>query len=39
MKLPLLAEAKRSGEQRRADAAIYEDVSGTLARGEELSPD
>ncbi|MCW5837984.1 MAG: cryptochrome/photolyase family protein, partial [Labilithrix sp.] len=39
MKLPLVAESKRSAAQRRADAAVFERTRRTLARGEPLSPD
>lgn len=38
MKLPVLAEARRSSEQKRADAAVFAKVSAALARGEELTP-
>ena len=38
MKLPVLAEARRSPEQRRAAAAVFAKVSAALERGEELTP-
>lgn len=39
MRLPLVAESRRSSAQRRADARVYQEVSDALARGEELSAD
>jgi deoxyribodipyrimidine photolyase-related protein len=38
MKLPMIAESRRSAEQRRADAEVYERTASALARGEELAP-
>jgi deoxyribodipyrimidine photolyase-related protein len=38
MKLPMASEAKRTPEQRGRDAATFERVRSTLARGEELPP-
>ena len=37
MKLPMLAEARRSPEQHRADALTFDRVSKALAAGEELT--
>jgi len=37
MKLPVLAESRRSPEQKHNDAATYERVQATLARGEALT--
>ena len=38
MKLPVLAESRRSAVQQRADAAVFDRVSATLAAGDELVP-
>jgi len=38
MKLPMAAEAKRSPAQKRNDAARYDHVYETLARGKQLAP-
>jgi deoxyribodipyrimidine photolyase-related protein len=37
MRLPLVAEARRSNEQRAADASVYESVSRALSQGDELA--
>lgn len=37
MKLPLVAESRRSTEQRQMDATTFEQVSAALAAGEELT--
>ncbi len=39
MKLPVLAESRRSVAQQRASAAVFDRVTETLARGEELVPE
>lgn len=38
MKLPVIAEARRTPEQKRAAAEVFAKVSAALARGEELAP-
>ncbi|HEX7667488.1 MAG TPA: hypothetical protein VF407_23310, partial [Polyangiaceae bacterium] len=38
LKLPLAAEARRTNEQRKNDAATFERVSKTLTEGRELGP-
>ena len=38
MKLPVLAESRRTPEQKTHDAAVFDETSATLARGEELTP-
>jgi hypothetical protein len=39
MKLPVVAESRRSAAQQRADAAVFDRVSAILAAGDELMPD
>ena len=39
MRLPLVAESRRSPAQRKADASVFARVSEALGRGEELPRD